>query len=150
MVQRQTILNVVDNSGVKQIKCIEVLGRGRRGVGYQGDLIVASVVSVNKKSMSQKMKHKNSSSSSITWKKGSIVRALILGTKKCNSLNQGFKNKVGISVGFPAQNTAVLVTGNTTKKIKEPLGSRIIGPLPSSLRRKGFTKVMFIGGKVVL
>jgi len=70
MIQKQTILKVIDNSGAKNVKCIKILGGSKKRFGYLGDIVVVSI---------QNLKNKFKISSKV--QKGDVVKALILKTK---------------------------------------------------------------------
>lgn len=110
-----TRLEVIDNSGAKEIECIKILRRSTSKVGYAGTIIVASV----KKSIPNKK-----------VSKGDIVRAVITTTKKCK------ERANGVSVSF-GSNTAVIINPKDV-----PVGTRILGPVMLELRDKGLMKVV--------
>lgn len=113
MIQMQTCLKVADNAGAKKVMCIKVLGGAKRRVAYPGDVIV---VSVKEAIPGGKVK------------KGSVHKALIVRCVK------GIQRKDGSKIAFD-ENAAILL------KQKEPLGTRIFGPVPRELR-KDFMKVV--------
>lgn len=115
MVYVGTRLQVIDNSGAKEIECIKVLGRSSSKVAYAGTLIIGSV----KKSLPNKK-----------VKKGDVVRAVVAATKKSR------ERKNGVSVSFGA-NTAVIINNKNI-----PVGSRILGPVMLELRDVGLMKVV--------
>ena len=104
MIQPQTTLRIVDNSGAKTIKCIKVLGGYKRKIAFIGDIIIASV---------QELRNKYKISSKV--KKGEVVSALILRTKKTK------RRKDGSFICFD-KNCAILIN-----KSDKPLGTRIFG-----------------------
>ena len=114
MIQSETHLKVADNTGAKEIKCIRVLGGSRRKFGNIGDVIVASV---------------RKAAPGGTAKKGEVVRAVIVRTKK------GVRRGDGTYVRFD-ENAAVLI-----KDDKNPRGTRIFGPVARELRDKDFVKI---------
>nr|BBC77724.1 ribosomal protein L14 [Nitzschia sp. NIES-3576] len=117
MIQQESILKVVDNSGAKTVKCIKVLGGFKRRYANLGDLIVVSV---------QQLRNKSKSTSKVL--KGGVFRALVVRTKKqC-------KKKDG-SLFLLEENAAVLIN-----KQGNPIGTRILGPIPKSLKKKKFMK----------
>ena len=107
MIQQQTLLNVLDNSGAKKVKCIKVLGGYKKKSSLVGEIIVVSVKELRNK-------HKRTSK----VKKGEVHKALILKTK-----SKSFK-KDGSSFFF--NSNCVCLLNNQYK----PLGSRILGPIP--------------------
>ena len=115
MVQMQTYLKVADNSGAKEIMCIRVLGGTRRRYANIGDIIVASV---------------KKAAPGGAVKKGDVVRAVIVRTKK------GVRREDGTYIRFD-ENAAVLI-----KDDKSPRGTRIFGPVARELRDKEYLKIL--------
>ena len=109
MLQQESYLKVADNTGAKEIKCIRVLGGSKRKYGNIGDVIVASV---------------RKAAPNGTVKKGEVVKAVIVRTKK------GVRRNDGTYVRFD-ENAAVLI-----KEDKNPKGTRIFGPVARELRDK--------------
>ena len=115
MIQMQTMLNVADNSGAKEVMCIRVLGGSGRKVARIGDVIVASV---------------RKAAPGGTVKKGEVVKAVIVRTKR------GVRREDGSYVRFD-ENAAVII-----KEDKNPKGTRIFGPVARELRDAGYTKIL--------
>ena len=115
MLQQESYLKVADNTGAKEIKCIRVLGGSRRKYGNIGDVIVASV---------------RKAAPNGTVKKGEVVKAVIVRTKK------GIRRNDGTYVRFD-ENAAVLI-----KEDKNPRGTRIFGPVARELRDKEYMKIL--------
>ena len=122
MVQQESYLKVADNTGAKEIKCIRVLGGSKRKYGSIGDVIVASV----------RMAAPNG-----TVKKGEVVKAVIVRTKK------GVRRNDGTYVRFD-ENAAVIITED-----KNPKGTRIFGPVARELREKDFMKIVSLAPEVL-
>ena len=122
MIQSESHLKVADNTGAKEIKCIRVLGGSRRKFGNIGDVIVASV---------------RKAAPGGTAKKGEVVRAVIVRTKK------GVRRGDGTYVRFD-ENDAVLI-----KDDKNPRGTRIFGPVARELRDKDFVKICSLAPETV-
>ncbi len=122
MIQQESRLKVMDNSGAKEILCIRVLGGTKKRYATVGDKIVASV------------KHASSSSS---LKKGTVVKALIARTKK------EIRRKDGSYIRFE-DNAAVILNNN-----EEPRGTRIFGPIARELREKKFMKIASLASEVL-
>ena len=122
MIQQETYLDVADNSGARRIQCIRVLGTGQQFVGGVGDLIVAAVKDA--------IPHAQ-------VKKGEVVRAVIVRTKK--EINR----KDGSSIRFDS-NAAVLVTPQN-----EPRGTRVFGPVARELREKRFMRIVSLAPEVL-
>ena len=122
MIQLQTELNVADNTGVKRIMCIRVLGGSRRRYARIGDVIVASV----KKTMPN---------GEIV--KGQVVKAVVVRTKK------EMRREDGSYIRFD-ENAGVLIdtAGN-------PRGTRIFGPVVRELREKNFMKIISLAPEVL-
>lgn len=123
MIQPQTILKVADNTGAKTIMCIRVLGGSVVKSGHVGDIIVASV---------------KTASPDGSVKKGEVVRAVIVRTKK------EVGRKDGTHIRFD-DNAAIII--NTDKN---PKGTRVFGPIARELRDKGtFMKIVSLASEVI-
>lgn len=122
MIQMQTRLKVADNSGAKEVQCIKVLGGSKRRVASVGDIIVVSIKSAMPKSK---------------VKKGDVAKAVIVRTKK------QIRRADGSYIGFD-DNSAVLINAN-----KEPIGTRIFGPVARELRGKSFVKICSLAPEVL-
>jgi len=122
MIRQETSLTVADNSGAKRIKCIRVLGGPGRKYGSVGDIIVASVKEALPNSK---------------VKEGDVVRAVIVRTKKEVARPDGTHIKF-------EENAAVLIN-----QYKEPIGTRIFGPIARELRSKGFMKIISLAPEVL-
>lgn len=122
MIQQQTMLNVADNTGAKQIMCIRVLGGSYRKYANIGDIIVAAV---------------KDSSPGGTAKKGEVVKAVVVRTRK------GLRRPDGSYIRFD-ENAAVLI-----KDDKSPRGTRIFGPVARELRDKDFMKIISLAPEVI-
>ncbi|MCL2304361.1 MAG: 50S ribosomal protein L14 [Planctomycetaceae bacterium] len=122
MIQMQTRLDVADNTGAKELFCIKVLGGTRRRYAKIGDIIVCSVKQVIPGS---------------NVKKGAIVKAVVVRTKKST------RREDGSYVKFDS-NAAVLVDNE-----KNPRGTRIFGAVARELREDGFVKIISLASEVV-
>ena len=122
MIQMSTILDVADNSGAKRIACITILGGSSGKYGSLGDIITASV----KEAVPQ---------SSV--KKGSVVKAVIVRTTKEQ------RRRDGSYIRFD-RNAAVLIS-----EAKEPVGTRVFGPVARELREKQFMKIVSLAPEVL-
>lgn len=122
MIQLQTRMTVADNSGAREIMCIKVIGGSRKRVGKIGDIIIASVKDATPDS---------------NVKKGSVVRAVVVRTKKEK------RRQDGTYIKFD-DNAAVLLN-----KQNEPLGTRVFGPVARELRGKGFLKIVSLAPEVL-
>ena len=121
MIQQQTILKVADNSGAKTVKCIKVLGGFKKNKANLGDIIIVSV---------QKLRNKSKTTSKV--KKKEIARALIIGLRATYQIKNGFKI-------LQKENLVVLLN-----KQGNPVGTRILKPVPKFLRKKHFQKIASI------
>ena len=122
MIKMQTNLVVADNSGAKNIRCIKVLGGSRRRYASVGDIISASV---------------RVAMPGGTVKKGQLVKCVIVRTKK------EVRRKDGSYIRFD-QNAAVVINEQ-----KEPVGTRIFGPVARELREKKFMKIVSLAPEVI-
>ena len=131
MIQTQTILKVADNSGVKTVKCIKVIGNSK--VANVGDCILVSVRSI-KTGFQTSTNLTNKRSTKTNIKKGQIYKALIIRTKKsiCTRAN-------GHQIVF--QSNDVILLSNTGTK-DNLIGSRIFGPITRELRVNGFKQAL--------
>ncbi len=122
MIQMQTILNVADNSGAKRVQCIKVLGGSKRKYASIGDIVV---VSVKEALPGSKVK------------KGEVRRAVIVRVAK------EIGRPDGTYIKFD-DNSAVLISPQ-----KEPIGTRIFGPVARELRAKNFMKIVSLAPEVL-
>ncbi len=122
MIQQQTLLNVGDNTGAKEIMCIRVMGGSYRKYANIGDIIVAAVKSASPGGM---------------VKKGEVVKAVVVRTVK------GLRRNDGSFIRFD-ENAAVLI-----KDDKTPRGTRIFGPVARELRDKDFMKIVSLAPEVL-
>lgn len=122
VIQQETRLKVADNSGARELLCIKVLGGAKRRYAGVGDIIVASV--------------KNTQPGSAV-KKGSVVRAVVVRTKKEHG------RRDGSYIRFD-ENAAVILDGNNN-----PRGTRIFGPVARELREAGFMKIVSLSPEVL-
>jgi large subunit ribosomal protein L14 len=123
MIQMQTILEVADNSGARKIMCIRRLGGSSVGrIAGLGDIISASV--------KEAVPHSN-------IKKGEVVRAVIVRTKKETG------RKDGSYIRFD-NNAAVIIS-----PANEPIGTRVFGPVGRELRERRFMKIVSLAPEVL-
>ncbi len=122
MIQSYTRVKVADNTGAKQIMCINVPGGTKRRYAHVGDIIVASV----KRSIPHSM-----------VKQGEIVRAVVVRVAK------PYRRTDGSYIKFD-ENAAVILGDKNN-----PKGSRIFGPVARELRGKNFTKIISLAPEVV-
>jgi large subunit ribosomal protein L14 len=117
MIQPQTILKVADNSGAKTVKCVKILGGFQKRYAKLGDIIVVSV---------QQLRNKSKKTSKVL--KGGVFWALVIRTKT------QYKRKDG-SFFLLNENSVTLIN-----KQGNPIGTRILGPIPKTLKKKKFMK----------
>lgn len=115
------MLNVADNTGARKVQCFHIFGGSRRRWGQIGDLIVGTVKEAEPRRL---------------VKKSDIVRAVIVRQKK------PYRRDDGTSIRFD-DNAVVIV------KDREPLGTRILGPIPREIREKGFEKIVVLAPEIV-
>ena len=126
MIQSQTILKVADNSGAKTVKCIKVLGGFKKKTAKLGDTIVISV---------QSLRNKSKKTSKV--KKREVYKALIIRTKASHNKSSGFNTAF-------RENFVALIN-----KQGNPVGTRIIGPMPKVLQKKAFQKFISLASGLV-
>ncbi|NIQ03762.1 MAG: 50S ribosomal protein L14 [Nitrospinaceae bacterium] len=122
MIQLRTVLEVADNSGAKRVQCIKVLGGSRRRYARIGDVIVVAIKEVDPNS---------------NFKKGDVKKAVVVRTKK------EIRRPNGSYIKFDS-NAAVLI-GDT----KEPIGTRIFGPVARELRARRYMKIVSLAPEVL-
>ena len=122
MIQVQTFLDVADNSGAKLVQCVKVLGGSRRRYAGLGDIIVVSVKEALPDSK---------------VKKGDTTKAVVVRVKRECSRSDGSY------IRFDT-NSAVILNNQ-----KEPLGTRIFGPVARELRGKKFMKIVSLAPEVL-
>jgi large subunit ribosomal protein L14 len=122
MIQMQSVLDVADNSGAKKVMCVKVLGGSKRKYASIGDIIVVSV----KEAMPNSK-----------VKKGDVMKAVIVRTAK------ELRRPDGTYIRFD-KNSAVLINQQ-----KEPIGTRIFGPVARELRAKKFMKIISLAPEVL-
>ncbi|MFO7652634.1 MAG: 50S ribosomal protein L14 [Candidatus Krumholzibacteriia bacterium] len=123
MIQEYTRLTIADNSGAKVAQCIRVLGGTGRRYARVGDVIVASVKSAIPNG---------------TIKKGQVVKCVIVRTRK------EIGRRDGTYIRF-SENAAVILDSEG----KEPVGTRIFGPVARELREKKFMKIVSLAPEVL-
>ncbi|MEL6921048.1 MAG: 50S ribosomal protein L14 [Pseudomonadota bacterium] len=122
MIQMQTNLDVADNSGARRVQCIKVLGGSKRKYASVGDIIVVSVKEAIPRGR---------------VKKGDVMKAVVVRTAK------DIRRPDGSVIRFDG-NAAVLVNNN-----KEPIGTRIFGPVPRELRGRQHMKIISLAPEVL-
>src|SRR6266576_523579 len=122
MIQMRTVLDVADNSGARKVQCIKVLGGSKRKYASIGDIIIVSV---------------KEAIPNAKVKKGEVMKAVVVRTAK----------EIGRSDGTYIRfdnNSAVLIDNQ-----KEPIGTRIFGPVARELRAKKFMKIISLAPEVL-
>lgn len=122
MIQTESNLVVADNSGARRVQCIKVLGGSHRRYAYIGDVIKVAIKEANPRGK---------------VKKGDVMNAVVVRTKK------GVRRPDGSVIRFD-ENAAVLL--NTQK---QPIGTRIFGPVTRELRGEQFMKIISLAPEVL-
>ena len=122
MIQLRSKLKPTDNSGVRLLQVILVLGGSKKKFGRIGDIVVASIMEADPKSL---------------FKKGQVVQALIVRTRKEKSRPDGSY------VRFD-DNAAVIIG-----KEGEPKATRIFGPIAREIRDLGYKKIASMAQEIV-
>ena len=122
MIQMQTRLRVADNSGAKEVMCIKVIGGSHRRYASVGDIIVVAIKESGPQSK---------------VKKGDVAKAVVVRTKR------KVRRADGTFIRFD-DNSAVLINNQ-----KEPIGTRIFGPVARELRAKQFVKIVSLAPEVL-
>lgn len=122
MIQMQTRLNVADNSGAKEVMCIKVLGGSKKRYAQIGDVIVVSI---------------KEALPTAKVKKGDVAKAVVVRTV------HKLRRADGSYIRFD-DNAAVLINA-----AKEPIGTRIFGPVARELRARAFVKIVSLAPEVL-
>jgi large subunit ribosomal protein L14 len=122
MIQMQSILEVADNSGAKKLRCINIHGGSKGKYAGLGDVITASI---------------KEAAPDGNVKKGQVVKAVVVRTVKAQ------RRRDGSYIRFD-QNAAVLIN-----EAKEPVGTRVFGPVARELRDKRFMKIVSLAPEVL-
>lgn len=122
MIQTQTVLEVADNSGARQVQCIKVLGGSKRRYAGIGDVIKVSVKDAIPRGK---------------VKKGEVMNAVVVRTRK------GVRRSDGSVIRFDT-NAVVLLTAQD-----QPVGTRIFGPVTRELRSGKYMKIVSLALEVL-
>jgi len=122
MIQTQTMLEVADNSGARQVMCIKVLGGSHRRYASVGDIIKVTVKEAIPRGK---------------VKKGQVLKAVVVRTRK------GVRRPDGSLIRFDG-NVAVLLNNQDA-----PIGTRIFGPVTRELRNEKFMKIISLAPEVL-
>ena len=120
--QMQTSLDVADNSGARRVQCIKVLGGSHRRYAGIGDIIKVTVKEAIPRGK---------------VKKGDVLNAVVVRTRK------GVRRADGSTIRFDG-NAAVMLNAN-----KQPIGTRIFGPVTRELRSENFMKIISLAPEVL-
>lgn len=122
MLQEQSIVKIVDNSGGKIGRVFRVLGGTRRRYAQIGDIVVLSVqIAEPRKQV----------------KKKDILRGLVVRQSK------PFRRKDGSYIRFD-ENAVVIIDEK-----KEPRGGRVFGPIPREIGELGYQKIASLASETV-
>ena len=122
MIQQESRLRVADNTGARELLCIRVMGGSHRRYANVGDIIVGTVKTASPQG---------------AIKKGEIVRAVVVRTKKPYGRDDGSQ------IAFD-ENAAVIIDNQ-----RNPRGTRIFGPVARELREKNFMKIVSLAPEVL-
>jgi len=123
MIQMQTMLNVADNSGAKKLQAIRQLGGSTAGrYARIGDVVVCTVKEAAPESQ---------------IRKGTVVKAVIVRTRRTH------RRRDGSYIRFD-DNAAVLINAQ-----REPVGTRVFGPVARELRERRFMKIVSLAPEVL-
>ena len=122
MIQTETMLEIADNSGARRVQCIKVLGGSHRRYAGIGDIIKVTVKEAIPRGR---------------VRKGQVMDAVVVRTRK------GVRRQDGSLIKFD-QNAAVLLNAN-----KQPIGTRIFGPVTRELRSEKFMRIVSLAPEVL-
>ena len=122
MIQMQSQLSVADNSGAKRVQCIKVLGGSKRRYARVGDVIRVSIKEAIPRGK---------------VKKGDVHLAVVVRTRKDITRPDGSR------VRF-SSNSVVILNAQ-----KQPIGTRVFGPIPRELRTDAYMKIISLAAKVL-
>lgn len=122
MIQMRTKFLIADNTGAKLAWCIGIIGRSGSRFGEVGDIVTANVKEASPKA---------------TVKQGTVVKGVVVRTR------QPIRRKDGTSLRFDTN--AIVIIDNQ----KNPIGTRIFGPVPRELRDKDFMKIISLAPEVI-
>jgi len=122
VIQTETVLNIADNSGARKVLCIKVLGGSRKRYARIGDIIKVTIKDAIPRGK---------------VKKGDVYDALVVRTKS------GVRRADGSLIRFDG-NAAVLLDNK-----REPIGTRVFGPVTRELRAKKYLKIISLAPEVI-
>lgn len=123
MIQNRTLLKVADNTGAKQLQCVQILGGTRHRYAQIGDIIVGVVKEAEPRKI---------------VKKHEVTRAVIVRQRKA------LKRASGTYIRF-SDNACVILEAKT----KEPKGGRLFGPIAKEIKERGFDKIAGMAEELV-
>lgn len=123
MIQKQSYLNVADNSGAKDLQCIHIIGSTLKRYAYLGDKIICAV----KKAIP-----------GAQVKKGDVVTVVIVRTRK------EYAREDGSYIRFD-DNAGIIIKKDST----EMIGTRVFGPVARELRSRGYAKIVSLAPEVL-
>ena len=124
MIQLRSMLKLADNSGAKKIRVILVHGGSKKRFGHVADIVTASVIQAEPQSQVQK---------------GQVIKAVIVRTRKET------RRKDGSFIRFDDNAGVVIENMNT----KNPIGTRIFGPIAREVKEAGFAKIASLAPEVL-
>lgn len=122
VIQRQTIVEVADNTGARKAMFITVIGAGRRGYAQLGDTVVLTV---------------KKAAPGGTVKQGEVVRGVVVRSRYPHRRNDGSW------IRFDS-NAVVLIDNQGN-----PRGTRVFGPVARELRTRGYVRILSLAAEVV-
>ena len=122
MIQTQSVVEVADNSGARSAMCIKVLGGSKRRYAHVGDVIKVTIKDAVPRGK---------------VKKGEVMLAVVVRTRK------GVRRSDGSLIRFDTN--AIVLLNNQ----KQPIGTRIFGPVTRELRSIGFMKIISLALEVL-
>jgi len=123
MIQKESRINIADNTGARELLVIHVVGGSRRRYGRVGDIVVGTIKSATPQA---------------TVKKSEVVKAVIV---RCS---KEWRREDGSSIRFDDNAAVILDTDGSN-----PRGTRIFGPVARELREKGFMKIVSLAPEVI-
>jgi len=160
MIQLGTILKVVDNSSVREIRCIKVI---KGSVAAQGDRILGTVYRLRNIPSGKEAIVASKASAALAaqkqkgiqsaFLKGDIVSAVVVRTKKAvdrsRGIGKGSHKQTGIKLSFPNENAVILIVNSKTTPGVDPMASRSKGPITPIISSKGYTKLLSLGSSLI-
>lgn len=122
MIQRESRLKVADNSGAREVLCINIVGGGSRKSASLGDIITCSV---------------KDALPGGTVRMHQVVKAVIVRTAK------EIRRRDGSYIRF--DDNACVVLGDDNN----PRGTRIFGPVARELRDREFMRIISLAPEVL-